>query len=89
MFTRFLTSSVTALSAATLVLMAGASISGQAPSAAPKAAPAAKAVRSTYVMKRLPWGDPDISGNFTTKDEANTPFELDGLHVSYRRTAAR
>ncbi len=28
-----------------------------------------------FVPKRLPWGDPDISGNFTTKDEANTPFE--------------
>src|SRR4051794_9069941 len=28
-----------------------------------------------FVPKRLPWGDPDIQGNFTTKDEANTPFE--------------
>lgn len=24
---------------------------------------------------KTPWGDPDIQGNFTTKDEANTPFE--------------
>src|SRR5438876_4382670 len=28
-----------------------------------------------YIAPRLPWGDPDLSGNFTTKDEANTPFE--------------
>src|SRR5207247_8566866 len=28
-----------------------------------------------FVPKRLPWGDPDISGNFTNKDEANTPSE--------------
>jgi hypothetical protein len=28
-----------------------------------------------FVPKRLPWGDPDISGNFTNKDEMNTPFE--------------
>src|SRR5207302_3275913 len=28
-----------------------------------------------FVPKRLSWGDPDLSGNFTTKDEANTPFE--------------
>ena len=24
---------------------------------------------------KTPWGHPDIQGNFTTKDEANTPFE--------------
>ena len=37
---------------------------------------AAKAPASKrFVPKRLPWGDPDISGNFTTKDEANTPLE--------------
>ena len=37
-------------------------------------APAAKPVKA-FVPKRLPWGDPDISGNFSSKDEANTPFE--------------
>ena len=45
---------------------------GKPPSA--KGSGAATAVRK-FVPKRLPWGDPDISGNFTTKDEANTPFE--------------
>jgi hypothetical protein len=28
-----------------------------------------------FVSPRTPWGDPLIQGNFTTKDEANTPFE--------------
>ena len=43
------------------------------PAASGAAGPRASAAR--YVSKRLPWGDPDISGNFTTKDEANTPLE--------------
>lgn len=28
-----------------------------------------------FTPTRTPWGDPDIQGVFTTKDEANTPFE--------------
>jgi hypothetical protein len=28
-----------------------------------------------FVPPKTAWGDPDISGVFTTKDEANTPFE--------------
>ena len=32
-------------------------------------------VREHWEPPRTPWGDPDIQGNFTTKDEANTPFE--------------
>jgi hypothetical protein len=28
-----------------------------------------------WVAPKTPWGDPDIQGNFTNKDEANTPFE--------------
>jgi hypothetical protein len=28
-----------------------------------------------FVPPKTPWGDPLIQGNFTTKDEANTPFE--------------
>ena len=57
---------------------------GQTQPSSPRAAPATKtsspngggaAAGKKFVPKRLPWGDPDISGNFTTKDEANTPFE--------------
>jgi hypothetical protein len=28
-----------------------------------------------WVAPKTPWGDPDLQGNFTTKDEANTPYE--------------
>jgi hypothetical protein len=49
----------------------------QAPAAKKPAAatPTALAVPKKFTPKRLPWGDPDISGNFTNKDESNTPFE--------------
>ena len=55
-----------------------ASVGAQAQTAAPKkdtAGSVAQAAPKKYVAKRLPWGDPDLSGNYTTKDEANTPFE--------------
>ena len=35
----------------------------------------ASQVPTNWVPPTTPWGDPDIQGNFTTKDEANTPFE--------------
>jgi hypothetical protein len=35
----------------------------------------ARRTGKNWVPPRTPWGDPDIQGNFTTKDEANTPFE--------------
>src|SRR5687767_6091344 len=28
-----------------------------------------------FTPPKTPWGDPDIQGVFTSKDEANTPFE--------------
>jgi hypothetical protein len=53
-----------------------ASIVAQAQAPAPAGAKAAApAAAKKFVPKHLPWGDPDISGNYTTKDEANTPFE--------------
>jgi len=67
----------TALAVAALVALGTAPIAGQAQTGAKKASGGGAAPASTkkFVPKRLPWGDPDISGNFTTKDEANTPFE--------------
>ena len=35
----------------------------------------ASRIAKGFVPPNTPWGDPDISGVFTTKDEANTPFE--------------
>jgi len=46
-------------------------MSAQAP--APAKAPAKPA--TTYVPPKTPWGDPDISGNYTNKYEQGTPFE--------------
>ena len=31
--------------------------------------------QKNWVVPRTPWGDPNIQGNFTSKDGANTPFE--------------
>jgi len=65
--------------AAALTMATTAAFAGQAQTPAPKkaAGPSAGAAAAAkkFVPKRLPWGDPDISGNFTTKDEANTPME--------------
>ena len=58
---------VVAIAAGTTTSEAG---QAQTPAAKPATATARK-----FVAKRLAWGDPDISGNYTTKDEANTPFE--------------
>ena len=35
----------------------------------------ASRAQKNWTPPTTPWGDPDISGVFTTKDEANTPFE--------------
>jgi hypothetical protein len=60
--------------------LAAAHVAGQA--GAPANLPGAAAARAfvatlakNYKPPRTPWGDPDISGVFTSKDEANTPFE--------------
>ena len=70
--------------ASTVVALAAA---GQAQTSAAKpAAPAAqkpagagaaaaKSATKTFVSPKTPWGDPDLQGNFTNKDEANTPLE--------------
>jgi hypothetical protein len=49
-----------ALPAATLIARQGAS--------APRGA-------ATWTAPRTPWGDPDLQGIYTNKDENNTPFE--------------
>ena len=78
MLRRLFTSSSIVVALAVLV-QGPAAFAGQAQTAAPKKASGANAsgpaVAKKFMAKRLPWGDPDISGNFTTKDEANTPLE--------------
>jgi hypothetical protein len=72
-----------------LSVSAVASLAAQAPAGraakiqTPTNVPGAEAVKAFvtarlakgFVSPKTPWGDPDISGVFTTKDEANTPFE--------------
>ncbi len=75
MRTRLFTSVQVVIAAA---VMAVASVSAaQAPTSKKPAVGGggASTTAKKFVAKRLPWGDPDLSGNFTTKDEANTPFE--------------
>jgi hypothetical protein len=45
--------------------------------ASPMAQPRASAQRGTakWTAPRTPWGDPDLQGIYTNKDENNTPFE--------------
>jgi hypothetical protein len=75
------------LAAAALLVVGTAQPSGQAAPQGRRAEkdtlPGAEAVKALvtrvtkkgWVPPRTPWGDPDISGNFTTKDEYTTPFE--------------
>jgi hypothetical protein len=57
--------------AAGIVVGLAAVPSAQAPPRATSAAPA----KSAWVPHRTPWGDPDLQGNFTNKDEQGIPFE--------------
>jgi hypothetical protein len=49
-------------------------IVGLAQTGAPRAT-AGKPVKAPWTTPRMPWGDPDISGVFTNKDEQGVPFE--------------
>jgi hypothetical protein len=79
MLTRFLNWSGAGLAVAVLVA-APTALAGQAQAPTTKKPASVNgggdaATRKKFVLKRLPWGDPDLSGNYTTKDEANTPFQ--------------
>jgi len=41
----------------------------------PNAAPVKESSAARYVVPRTPWGDPDIQGVYTNRDEYGTPFE--------------
>ena len=62
-----------------LVVASSAALMGQAAPAPPGTdnvkAFIASRIQKNWTPTKTPWGDPDISGVFTTKDEANTPFE--------------
>jgi len=58
------------LAAAIAAVCASVSIGAQAPGATAK-----KASARPYVAPKTPWGDPDLSGVYTNKDENGIPFE--------------
>src|SRR5579862_5473334 len=60
----------TLLAAAVAVASASVSIGAQTAAPAAKKAPA-----RAYTPAKTPWGDPDIAGVYTNKDENGIPFE--------------
>ena len=76
MFDRRLLSLGIAVAVAGLAMAAPQEARAQAAGSVTKPARAgATAPAKKFATKRMPWGDPDVSGNYTTKDEANTPLE--------------
>ena len=66
--------------AGAMAVAASGSTAAQAPAGAASTPETVKAFIASRVARnwtppRTPWGDPDIQGVFTSKDEANTPFE--------------
>ena len=59
------------------LVVPSAPIAGQAPasSTAATATPTKTRPSKAWMPPRTPWGDPDISGNYTNKYEQGTPFE--------------
>ena len=68
-----------ALLAVATLAWAGAPDAQQAPAqpqpSAPPRAAAGTGTAKPYPPPRTPWGDPDLQGIYTNKDENNTPFE--------------
>ena len=57
------------------VALSGQESAGNLPGAAAAKAFIASVTAKGFTPPKTPWGHPDIQGIFTTKDEANTPFE--------------
>src|SRR5688572_24833848 len=74
-----------ALAASVVAILTSVALSGQTRASfqPPANVPGAEAVKALVTARmakgftppKTSWGDPDISGIFTTKDEANTPME--------------
>jgi hypothetical protein len=62
------------LAVAVIVVGVGVLTSAQGPASAPAAHKPAKAA-APYVPPKTPWGDPDIQGTYTNKDENGIPME--------------
>jgi hypothetical protein len=56
------------------VVVLAATMSAQTSPSRPPAASTRQAVK-TFVPAKTPWGDPDLQGTYTNKDESGIPFE--------------
>jgi hypothetical protein len=59
-------------------IVAGVTVSAQTPGPASGKAPKAAKPATPYVPHRTPWGDPDLQGTYTNKDENGIPMERPG-----------
>src|SRR5687767_3664856 len=58
------------------LLLVSGSLLGQTPTVTRTPAPSAKkGSASAFTPSRTPWGDPDLQGTYTNKDEYSIPFE--------------
>jgi hypothetical protein len=71
--------SIAVLAAGVIVVAATVSASAQSASAnkasAPAQAPSRSSAKPAYTPPHTPWGDPDLQGTFTNKDENGIPLE--------------
>jgi hypothetical protein len=58
------------------ILLTAVPSAAQAP--APAAKPSARTPAKAFVPAKTPWGDPDLQGIYTNKDESGIPFESPG-----------
>jgi hypothetical protein len=64
-----------AIGVALVGLTAGAATSSAQTQAPPAKAASARAAANGWTPARTPWGDPDLQGNYTNKDENGIPLE--------------
>jgi hypothetical protein len=68
---------------ATVAALAAAPVSGQTP-ASPAPTRAASKPTARYTPAKTPWGDPDLQGIYTDKDENGIPMERPGQFAGKR-----
>jgi hypothetical protein len=64
-----------ALSVAIAIIASARPIAGQTAEGSSRTTVAKAGTAKTWTPPRTPWGDPDITGNYTNKYEQGTPFE--------------
>ena len=65
--------SLAAVTSSLVFAVAVGPLAGQAPAPAPRGT-----AGKSYAPPKTPWGDPDIQGGYSNKDENGIPFERPG-----------